>query len=99
LVDLQEDAVKRVAMAPELSPMQTSDAEDAITDWLEDHAMTPEGSRTWDIAPTLVAAGIDPEWMDQMAGIVGAEYLEGAIRWITYTLDTELLMSEIEDSV
>ncbi|HCT76735.1 MAG TPA: histidine kinase, partial [Micromonosporaceae bacterium] len=50
-------------------------------------------------APTLVAGGVDPEWLEQMAGTVGAENFEHAVRWIAYTLDTELLMSEIEDSV
>jgi signal transduction histidine kinase len=95
LVDLQEEAVKRVALAPELTPMQTSDAEDTLGDWLEAHDITG----AWDIAPTLVAGGIDPEWMEQMAATVGADNLESAVRWITYTLDTELMMSEIEDSV
>jgi signal transduction histidine kinase len=95
LVELQEEAVKQVALAPELTPMQTSDAEDTLGEWLEAHDITG----AWDIAPTLVAGGISPEWMEQMAGTVGAENLEGATRWITYTLDTELLMSEIEDSV
>jgi signal transduction histidine kinase len=95
LVDLQEEAVKRVALAPDMTPMQTSDAEDALGDWLEAHDI----AGAWDIAPTLVAGGLDPEWMEQMSGTVGAENLESAVRWITYTLDTELLMSEIEDSV
>lgn len=95
LVDLQEEAVKRVALAPELTPMQTSDAEETLGDWLEAHDI----AGAWDIAPTLVAGGIDPQWMEQMAATVGAENLESAVRWITYTLDTELMMSEIEDSV
>lgn len=95
LVDFQEEAVKRVASAPSLTPLQTSDAEDTLADWLEDHDITG----AWDIAPTLVAGGIDPAWMEHMAAAVGAENLEPATRWITYTLDTELLMGEIEDSV
>ncbi|WP_026207967.1 ATP-binding protein [Catelliglobosispora koreensis] len=95
LVDLQEEAVKRVALAPALTPLQTSDAEDAVGDWLEEHDVTG----AWDIGATLVAGGIDPEWLDAMAQTVGEENLEPAVRWITYTLDTELLMAEIEDSV
>jgi len=95
LVDLQEQAVKRVAEAPDLTALQTSDAEDTLGDWLEEHDI----SGAWDIAPTLVAGGADPQWMDQVAAAVGEDKLESAIRWITYTLDTELLMNEIEDSV
>lgn len=95
MVDLQELAVKRVAEAPNLTPMQTSDAEDALADWLDERGIVG----AWEIAPTLVAGGVDPEWLEQMAGTVGAENLEHAVRWIAYTLDTELLMGEIEDSV
>ena len=95
LVVLQEEAVKRVAEAPELSPLQTSDAEDELGDWLESHHI----AGAWDIAPTLVAGGADPPWMEHIAATVGEANLEPAIRWIMYTLDTELLMSEITDSV
>src|SRR5689334_13608578 len=95
LVDLQEEAVKRVASAPTLTPMQTSDAEDSLADWLDEHDITG----AWDIAPTLVAGGVDPQWLGQVAGAVGTDNLEAAVRWLTYTLDTELLMSEIDDSV
>jgi signal transduction histidine kinase len=95
LVDLQEEAVKRIALAPNLTPMQTSDAEDALADWLEAREVTG----AWDIAPTLVAGGVDAQWLEQVAAAVGEEYAEGAIRWITYTLETELLMNEIDDSV
>jgi signal transduction histidine kinase len=95
LVDLQEEAVKRIAQAPELTPLQTSDAEDVVADWLDELDMAGAG----DIAATLVAAGINVEWLDYLSEKVGQENLEPAIRWITYTLDTELLMGEIEDSV
>ena len=49
LVDLQEEAVKRIAKAPRLTPMQTSDAEDALGDWLEEHGITGAGTspRRW----------------------------------------------------
>jgi signal transduction histidine kinase len=95
LVDLQEEAVKRVAAAPPLTPMQTSDAEDALGDWLDEHHI----AGAWDIAPTLVAGGVDPAWLEQVARAVGADNLESAVRWIAYTLDAELLMGEIDDSV
>ncbi|MDI1462130.1 ATP-binding protein [Catellatospora sp. KI3] len=95
LVDLQEEAVKRIASAPQLTPMQTSDAEDTLADWLEEHDL----AGAWDIAPTLVAGGVDPEWLEKVADTVGGDNLESAVRWLTYTLDTELLMGEIDDSV
>lgn len=95
LVELQENAVKRSASAPDLTPLARSDAEDAVADWLDDHDIV--GS--WDLAATLVAGGLDASWLDQIAGAVGEENLESAIRWLTYTVDAELLMCEIDDAV
>ena len=43
-------AVERMAKAQELTPMEVSDAEDALGDWLDDHDVT-DG---WDLAPALV---------------------------------------------
>jgi signal transduction histidine kinase len=94
LVGLQDDAVKRAASAPKLTPLQTSDAEDAVADWLDDHDIVGT-----DTAATLVAGGVDVEWLDQIADPVGPDNLEPAVRWLTYTVDTELLMGEIEDAV
>ncbi len=67
LVELQELAVKRAASAPELTALQTSDAEDALADWLDDHDI----AGSWDIAPTLVAGGIHSEWLETVQECVG----------------------------
>ena len=94
LADLQEEAIEKAAKAPKLSPLEVSDAEDAVSDWLEDH-----GCRSaWQIAPVLVTAGLGEEWLDSLADRVPEGHLEAGLRWITYALETEQLMSEIEDS-
>jgi signal transduction histidine kinase len=95
LVELQEDAVKRAASAPKLSPLETSDAEDTVGDWLDEHDI----AGAWDLAATLVSGGVDVAWLDQIAGAVGPDNLEPAVRWLGYTVDTELLMGEIDDAV
>jgi signal transduction histidine kinase len=94
LVGIQERAAERVAKAEELSPLEASDQEDAVADWLDDHGITGG----WDLAPVFVQAGLDEEWLDQVAAAVDAELLESALRWLNYTVETELLMTEIEDS-
>jgi len=94
LIKLQEEAAERVSKAPALSPLEASDREDAIADWLEDRGCR-EG---WQLAPTFVAAGLDVEWLDHVEAAVDPSTLEAALRWLNYTVDTELLMSEIEDS-
>ncbi|MFI6857661.1 ATP-binding protein [Streptomyces sp. NPDC050416] len=94
LIDLQERTAERVAKAPTLSPLEASDREDALTDWLDDHGI-PDG---WRIAPTFVQAGLDEDWLDQVAAAVAEEILPSAIGWLNYTVETELLMDEINDS-
>ncbi len=74
--------------------MEASDAEDAVSDWLEDHGCRD----AWQLAPVFVQAGLDPEWLDQVHDTVGADMLEPALRWLNYTVETELLMNEIEDA-
>ena len=94
IIELQQRAAEQVAKAPKLDPLQTSDREDEISDWLEDR-----GCRDgWQIAPVFVQGGIDVEWLDRVVDTVGEQMLEPALRWLSYTVETELLMDEIDDS-
>ncbi|MGW1758717.1 ATP-binding protein [Streptomyces mirabilis] len=94
LVEIQERTAERVAKATPLSPLETSDREDALADWLDDHDI----AGGWQLAPTFVQAGLDTDWLDQVAAAVDEETLQGAVHWLNYTVETELLMNEIEDS-
>jgi signal transduction histidine kinase len=94
LMQLQETAVEHVAKAPTLTAMEASDREDQLGDWFDAHGI----SGGWDIAATFVQAGIDIAWLDQLTSLVDGNTLEGALRWLNYTVETELLMDEIQDS-
>jgi signal transduction histidine kinase len=99
LIRLQEEAADRVPKAPALDPIAAADAEDEVSDWLDAHGIT-DG---WDLAPVLVQAGLDSGWLDQVAAALveagmDEATLEGAVRWLNYTVETELLMNEIEES-
>jgi signal transduction histidine kinase len=95
LVELQDTAVRMAATAPALSALAATDAEDRISDWLDDHRVTGG----WELAPTLVTGGVDTAWLERVVDTVGGDDLEAAVRWLTYTIDTELLMGEIDDAV
>ncbi|MET3805685.1 signal transduction histidine kinase [Nakamurella sp. UYEF19] len=95
LMRLQEKAVEQVAKAPTLSPMEATDREDALGEWFDDHSI----GGGWDLAPTFVQAGLAVDWLDEVEALVAPDVLEGAVRWINYSVETELLMNEIEDSV
>ncbi len=94
LIGLQEEAADRVPKATALDPIEASDREDAISDWLDDRGLTGG----WDLAPVFVQGGLDTAWLDHVADVVDPAYLDSALRWLGYTVETELLMSEIEDS-
>lgn len=97
LVRLQEEVAAQVAKSTSanLSAMETADLEDAVGDWLQEHGV--EGG--WDIAPTLVEAGIDTDWLERIAAAAdeldASTSLEKAIRWLSYTVEGELLMNQI----
>jgi signal transduction histidine kinase len=103
LVELQEEAAAQVAKAPALSPMEVSDREDVIADWLDAHGV----QSGWELAAIFTQAGLDESWLDRVAATlaestaeVAAETeLDGALRWLGYTIESELLMNEIADSV
>lgn len=97
LVRLQEEAAALVAKAPTLTPMEASDREDELGEWLSDH----EVSAAWDLAANFVQAGIDIDWLEKVSGTLGGSsgpVFEAAVKWLNYTIETELLMDEIADS-
>ncbi|TMM35686.1 MAG: cyclic nucleotide-binding domain-containing protein [Actinobacteria bacterium] len=94
LTQVVEPILERAAKAPELTPMQTSDREDELDDWLDGHGITSG----WDLAPIFVSGGLDTDCLRDVADSVGPELLELALRWIGYSLETEQLMSDIEDA-
>ena len=85
-----------VAAAPELSALEESEREDELGDWLDEHGV----SGAWELAPIFVAGGHH----DRVPGQDrrrrrAAELLDSGLRWLAYTVETELLLAEITDSV
>lgn len=96
LVRLQERVAEQVAKSASqhMSALETADREDAVGDWLEDHGI--DGG--WDIAPTFVEGGIDIDWLERISAVsdeLASASVEQAIRWINYTIESELLMNQI----
>jgi signal transduction histidine kinase len=92
IAELQRDAAKRAKIAPRLDPLTQSDREDEVTDWLEAHGVV-DG---WKLASTLVAAGLDSEWLDTVVVNVPAHTVGDVLTWLTGTLTGVGLLSEIE---
>ncbi|MEU4221744.1 ATP-binding protein [Actinoplanes sp. NPDC026623] len=95
LVELQEDVIERAAKAPTLTALQASDREDELGDWMQEHGVTGG----WDLAPVFAQGGLDIECLELIeAKVVEPGLLDQAIHWIGYALETEQLMSDIEEA-
>ena len=96
LVKTQEDAVERfLKPRPDLTALEESDLEDSIAGRLEEVGV----ENAYDLAPVFAAAGMDEHWVDDVVEQVdsGLEW-SAAFGWLRYTLETETLMSEIEEA-
>jgi signal transduction histidine kinase len=100
LVQLQEELAEQVAKSTSqhMNAIETADAEDAIGEWLEDHGIDD----AWDLAPTFVEGGLDTDWLERISATAdeldASTSLEKAIRWLTYTVEGELLMNQISEA-
>jgi signal transduction histidine kinase len=94
LTKVQEKFIARMAGAEELTPMQVADREDELGDWLTDRDV----SGGWDLAPVFVAAGIGVDDLAELSNAVDPGFLEPALRWLAYTVETENLLLEVKES-
>jgi signal transduction histidine kinase len=76
------------------SPLEVSDAEDELGDWLEEHGVED----AWDLAPGLVSAGIGVEQAEEVAQAAG-EHLPSAIRWLAEVMEVGQLQAEISEAM
>jgi signal transduction histidine kinase len=95
LTELQDRFVELGDSAPALTALQTGDLEDKLADWLDDHGV----SQAWDLAAVFVAGGLRVPDLEEVASAVPDESLEGALRWLAYTVETENLLREIGDAI
>jgi signal transduction histidine kinase len=94
LADLSGWALDHRRDATTLSPLEASDREDELATWLEDHGVED----SWEIAPTLVAAGLDVEWVKQVASVVPPPDLGPALAYPVRSLESDGLLDEIADA-
>jgi signal transduction histidine kinase len=100
LISVQDEVAEQVAKSKsqELSAMEASDREDQLGDWLEDHGI----AGAWDYPSTFVEAGLDIDWLERVSASVdevdASASLQGAIGWLKYTIETELLMNQIGEA-
>lgn len=93
IVALQEKANAGVGSLDDLDSLAAADAEDAIQDHLEDIGV----AEPWKYAEPLSAAGVDDDWLDQMAEAAGPAK-DAAFGLVASTINARCLTQEIDDA-
>ncbi|WP_433469373.1 ATP-binding protein [Spirillospora sp. CA-128828] len=75
------------------SPLEVSDAEDELGDWLEERGV----GDAWELAPGLVACGVGIEQAEEVARAAG-EHLPAAMRWLAEVMEVTQLQAEISEA-
>jgi signal transduction histidine kinase len=95
LVAAQERSVELAAKSRRrLTAVEEADLEDELSDRMEELGV----AGALDLAPVFVAAGLGVDWLEDVAGSLRGPALEGPLRWMAYTVETENLMDEIEEA-
>jgi signal transduction histidine kinase len=99
MVSIQEEVAEKVAKskAQQLSALETADREDSIAEWLDEQGI----SGAWELAPTFVEGGIDIDCLQRISASIDAVHsasLETAVRWINYTIESELMINQIAEA-
>jgi signal transduction histidine kinase len=94
LAELGGQAAERARDAGPLSSMEASDREDELGDWLERRGV----GAGWQLASTLVEAGLDSVFLEQLEEATGPTAFEPGLRWIVDVLTATSLVASVEES-
>ncbi len=92
---LAGEAIDKRREAPHRSPLEVSDDEEELADWLDDHGVA-DG---WELASTLVSAGLTVAWAERLAEVVPTPHFGAALTYPVRALETDSLLDEISEAV
>jgi signal transduction histidine kinase len=93
LVELQQRAMAQCSARGSLAALDAADAEDELTEALEDLDL-PEA---WKLAEPLAAAGVDAAWLARVGELAGSG-TEAAVQWVAATLTAHNLAADLTES-
>lgn len=94
LSELQQQALAQAGSDLHLSPLEQSDQEDELGDWLESLAV----ENGWKLAPSLVSAGIQRSHLESLAAEMESSAFTEALMWLEATLTMNTLVGDLEQS-
>ena len=66
-----------------------------MADWLDEHGIAD----AWEIAPTLVAAGLGIDWLEELLEVTPPPHLEYGLSYPVRAVESDNLLDEITDGV
>jgi signal transduction histidine kinase len=94
LADLEERVLAFAARQQEVDPLERSDREQALGDWLEQHGIAD----AWMLAATIADAGAGVAHLEKLPGKVPAEAIGDVLHRINASYQVNSLVDQIEDS-
>jgi signal transduction histidine kinase len=83
--------IGREAGSAKLDPVQRSDLESGLQDWLENHQV----GEAWELAPALAGRGFEPEALDELTRVFLPAQLPVVLRWLGVTSMLYSLTDEV----
>lgn len=94
LVTFQQQAAEQAANVPPLSPLEQSDREDALDEWLDEHGVVG----AWEMTAAFVTAGVTAEQLNSLVASLPPDSVAYVVTWLYQALATAGLLEEIEQS-
>ena len=95
IAGLPNEVAKRAEGTPALDPLQQSDLEDEVAEWLEEHGV----EEAWELCPTLAGAGLDVDWLEEVLGRLSDEDSLGEVlAWLASEITGDELLREIQQA-
>jgi signal transduction histidine kinase len=89
------DQPDRDRAGSESDPLARADEEAEVQAWLKARGVDD----TWEIAPSLVEAGLEPPTLELMARELSSDQLTVAARWLATDITLRALADEVDESV
>ncbi|MFM7426505.1 MAG: ATP-binding protein [Elainella sp.] len=90
LAELRQEVSQRPVL--QLDPLTQSDREDAVAAWLQARGIAD----CWKLAPTLVTADLDIDWLEQVAAQFPGPVFSSILIWLEASLTGLGLLNELD---
>ncbi|MDQ5828902.1 MAG: ATP-binding protein, partial [Actinomycetota bacterium] len=92
VADLPDEVARRAENVPSLDSLEQSDREDEVAEWLEERGVED----AWELSPTLVGAGLDVYWLEDLSGHLSERGSLGEVlAWLASETTGDELLREI----